>query len=148
MTLDPPTFNPPTTDTWPPHLDIFGLISMKLCLENQETLIYWLYYMINPRYHAYISIFILWACFGRKIGLTATQALKSLMPLNPRKKLAYWMDLFGQQLSRNLIIKTSRSEPSPLPLNYHSPAGSEIFALSLTAIIFDRLDKSGLNILE
>ena len=46
------------------------------------------------------------------MGVATTLAPNGLGPPNPTKKLAHWMDLLGQPLSRNHIFKILRGELS------------------------------------
>ena len=51
--------------------------------------------------------------FGGKMGIAATVAPKGLGPKDPTKKLAQWMDLLGQMLSRKPVLKIFGPEPPP-----------------------------------
>ena len=52
------------------------------------------------------------------MGVAATRAPDGLGPPNPTKKLAHWVDLLGQSLSRNHVFEILRVEPPgpPTPL--------------------------------
>ena len=50
------------------------------------------------------------------MGVAATVPPRGLGPQNPTKKLAQWIDLFGQPLSRKRVSEIFGSEP-PSPLN-------------------------------
>ena len=43
--------------------------------------------------------------FGGKMGVAATVAPKGLRPQDPTKKLAQWVDILGQPLSRKHVLK-------------------------------------------
>ena len=45
------------------------------------------------------------AGFGEKMGVVATQAPKGMEPKNPTEKLAHWVDLLSQLLSRKHIFR-------------------------------------------
>ena len=79
----------------------------------QETIIYWLV-LRNPGYVAYFSFLIFWATFGRKMGVATTLTPSGLKPSNRTKKLAHWVDLSDQLLSRKHVFEIFRDEP---PLN-------------------------------
>ena len=49
--------------------------------------------------------------FGEKMGVAAGVAPKGLGPQDPTKKLAYWVNLLGQQLTRKLIFQNFGPEP-------------------------------------
>ena len=49
--------------------------------------------------------------FGGKMGVATTRAPNGLGPPNPTKKMARWMDLLGQPLSRNHVFEILRGEP-------------------------------------
>ena len=51
------------------------------------------------------------ATFDWKIGVATTHAPNDLESLNPAKKLAHWLNLLGQPLSRNHIFEISRVNP-------------------------------------
>ena len=51
------------------------------------------------------------ANFGTKMGVATTRPPNGLGPPNPTKKLAHWMELLGQLLSRNPVFEIFRGEP-------------------------------------
>ena len=53
------------------------------------------------------------------MGVAATLVPKGLGPQDPTKKLAHWVDLLGQPLTRNLFSKISGLNP-PLIVHYNS----------------------------
>ena len=58
------------------------------------------------------------------MGVATTRAPNGLGPPNPTKKLAHWMDLLGQQLSRNRVFEIYRGEP-PFELPHLWPKNSD-----------------------
>ena len=52
-------------------------------------------------------IFDFWATFGGKMGVATMPAPDGLGSPNPIKKLAHWVDLFGQPLSSNYVFEIS-----------------------------------------
>ena len=52
--------------------------------------------------------------FGRKMGAATTAAPYGFWATNPTKKLAHWVYLLGQPLSRNRVFQNFSGEP---PLN-------------------------------
>ena len=73
-------------------------------MGTQETIIYRLL-VRNLSYDAYFSVLIFLATFGGKMGVATTRAHNGLGPPNPTKKLARWVDLLDQPLSRNHVFK-------------------------------------------
>ena len=68
--------------------------------------------MRNPSYDAYFSFL---ATFGRKMGVATTHAPNKLIVWglkgqSPTKKLAHWVDLLCQPLSRSLVFEIFRHE--------------------------------------
>ena len=57
-----------------------------------------------------------WATFGGIMG--TTRAPNDLGPPNLTKKLAHWVDLFGQPLSRNHVFEIFRWTLSPLTFRF------------------------------
>ena len=57
--------------------------------------------------------------FGGKMGVIATVAPKGLGPQVPTEKLAHWVDLLDQPLSRRLVFKKFGCEPPPLLIHYN-----------------------------
>ena len=51
--------------------------------------------------------------FGRKMGVATTAAPYGFWATNPTKKLAYWVYLLGQPLSRNRVFQNFSGEPPP-----------------------------------
>ena len=47
------------------------------------------------------------------MGVAAPLAPKGLGSQNPTKKLAYWVELLGQPLSQNNVVKNLEHEPPP-----------------------------------
>ena len=64
--------------------------------------------MRNHDFDAFLKKIIF---FGGKMGAAATVAPKGLGPQDPAKKLAHWVDLLGQSLSRKLVLKISGLNP-------------------------------------
>ena len=54
--------------------------------------------------------------FGRKMGAATTAAPYGFWATNPTKKLAHWIYLLGQPLSRNRVFQNFSGEPPPPPL--------------------------------
>ena len=48
------------------------------------------------------------------MGVAATVAPKGLGPQDPTRKLAHWVNLLGQPLTRKLVYKNFGPEPPPL----------------------------------
>ena len=90
---------------------IFGPIGLKILMGTQEAIIYRLV-MRNLSYDAYISFLIFLATFGEKVGVATTRPL--IVWGLQTKKLAHWVDLLSQPLSRNHVFEIVRPEP---PLN-------------------------------
>ena len=66
------------------------------------------------------------------MGVTATVAPKSLRPQDPTKKLAQWVELLGQPLSRKHVIKNFRPEVNFYGcLNHHWLSGQVNIAFLL-----------------
>ena len=53
--------------------------------------------------------------FGREIGVATTAAPYGFWATNPTKKLAHWVYLLGQPLSRNRVFQNFSGEPPPPP---------------------------------
>ena len=53
--------------------------------------------------------------FGRKMGVATTAAPYGFWATNSTKKLAHWVYLLGQPLSRNRVLKNFSGEPPPPP---------------------------------
>ena len=53
--------------------------------------------------------------FGRKMGAATTPAPYGFWATNPTKKLAHWVYLLGQPLSRNRVFQNFSGEPPPPP---------------------------------
>ena len=70
-------------------------------MGTQETIIYRLV-VRNPSNGATL---------GGKMGVATTGAPNGLGSRNPAKKLAQWVDLLGQLLSRNHVLKIFKSDP-------------------------------------
>ena len=56
--------------------------------------------------------------FGRKMGVATTAAPYGFWATNPTKKLAHWVYLLGQPLSRNRVFQNFSGEPPPPPLRF------------------------------
>ena len=69
------------------------------------------------RNHDFDAFFWKNPIFGGKMGVAATVVPKGLGLQVPTKKLAHWVDLLGQPLSRKLVFKKIRSEPLLTSLN-------------------------------
>ena len=52
--------------------------------------------------------------FGRKMGVATTAAPYGFWATNPTEKLAHWVYLLGQPLSRNRVFQNFSGEPPPL----------------------------------
>ena len=63
------------------------------------------------------SLFLKCTHFGRKMGVATTAAPYGFWATNPTKKLAHWVYLLGQPLSRNRVFQNFSGEPPPPPLN-------------------------------
>ena len=63
--------------------------------------------MINLDFDAFWKI----SYFDGKMGVAATVATKGLGPQEPTKKLAHWVKLLGQSLTRKLVFKNVGLEP-------------------------------------
>ena len=68
-------------------------------MGTRETIVYRLV-MGNPSYDAYVSFLFFRATFGGKMGV----ATNCMGPPNLIKKLAHWVKLLGQPLSRNHVF--------------------------------------------
>ena len=53
--------------------------------------------------------------FGRKMGVATTAAPYGFWATNPTEKLAHWVYLLGQPLSRNRVFQNFSGEPPPPP---------------------------------
>ena len=85
-------------------------IGLEFCVGFQENIILRLV-MRNLSCDAYLLFFILGPLFGKKMGVATTRAPNVLGPRNPTKKLAHWVELLGQPLSRNEVLEISMGEP-------------------------------------
>ena len=114
-------------DTWPsygqkcracPYLGIRFWPSLSHLWANwteffmgvQEIVIYRLM-MKNLSNDVYILVLIFRATFGGNMGIATTRALNGLGPPSPTTKLARWMTILGQPLSRNHVFEIFRGEP-------------------------------------
>ena len=52
---------------------------------------------------------------GGRMGVAATVAPRGLKPQDPTKKLAQWVDLLSQQLSRKHVFEIFGPEPPVTP---------------------------------
>ena len=68
----------------------------------------------NPSCDNYFWFFNFWATFGGKMGAASKHASNGLGLPNLTKKLANWVDLFSQPLSRNHVSEIFKGE-NPLP---------------------------------
>ena len=66
--------------------------------------------MRNPCNDVYFSF------FGEKMEVATMRPPNGLGPPNPTEKLAHWVDLLGQPLSRNHSFEILRPEPPSPPL--------------------------------
>ena len=74
-------------------------------MGTQETIIY-RFVIKNLSWIAYFSVLLFWVTFGGKMGVAATRA-----PNDLTKKLAHWVDLLDQPLSRNYVFEIFKVNP-------------------------------------
>ena len=77
------------------------------------------------------------------MGVATTRAPHGLGPPNPTKKLADWVDLLGQLLSRNVIFEIFMDEP---PLIYSDIV--RITNLRITEVILENISHHVKKLLE
>ena len=95
-----------------PYLGIrfMAITGLKFFMGTQKTIIY-LLVVRKPCYDACFIFLIFWATFGGKMGVVITRDPNGLGSSNPTKKLAHWVNLLGQPLSRNPVFEIIKGEP-------------------------------------
>ena len=94
-------------------------------MGTQETIIYRLV-MRNHSFGPYLPFSIFLALRGPKKGRGPTRTGMGLGPQNLTKKLAHWVDLLGQLLSRNHDFEIWRPEPPLKEVHEKSGAPNSI----------------------
>ena len=90
------------------HMD--EMVSWKIM--HKEEMVSWKV-MHKDKTKLWCLLFFLklfWATFGGKIGVATTRAPDGLGLSNPTKKLAHWVEILGQLLSRNCKYMIEQTE--------------------------------------
>ena len=95
---------------------IFGLIGLKFVIEAKEIIIYGIDFWWKFKLWCYfLHFWFLGPLFGGKWAWPLRASL-IVWGRQTRPKLARWVDLLGQPLSRNYVFELFRVNPTPLML--------------------------------